>query len=87
MLALSTNHPHHFIITRRFNFTMAHYSPLPCPFFPFSFSSPGTYADVYWIKEAVFDESDDFAALISAGSSQVGDRSDGRALPRYNCTA
>jgi hypothetical protein len=45
---------------------------------------PGTYADVYWISEARYDQSDDYVAKINTGHGRIGSN---RAPPRYNCTA
>ena len=66
-----------------------HYSGYDCAS---AHSRPGTYADVYWIKEAQYEAFDDYAATIDTNEAraaiarfEVGGL--GRSPPRYNCTA
>jgi hypothetical protein len=66
-------------------------------YFPSPRPRPGTYADVYWINEARFDVTDDYATTINTDDARTSPRGGGRARvegggaglapPRYNCTA
>ena len=66
-----------------------HYSGYDCAS---AHSRPGTYADVYWIKEEKYEAFDDYAATIDTNEARAAiarfeGGGLGRSPPRYNCTA
>ena len=64
-------------------------TPEPC--------RPGTYADVYWVREGLIDGSEAYASAFSADVARASPRGGGKARvegggfgaapPRFNCTA
>ena len=59
-------------------------SPGPC--------RPGTYADVHWVKDGLFDASEAYAATVDTDQAlatkvRFQGGGGGRAPPRFNCTA
>ena len=62
-------------------------TPVPTP----GLCRAGTFADVYWVKEDMFDVSGSYAATINTDDARNKARFEGGGIgvapPRYNCTA